>query len=56
MEAFYFYIGIVLIGSFILIRFLFSRNEKDRKDLEEKFNNDYKKTQETEVNDKDPIN
>ncbi|MES2813250.1 MAG: hypothetical protein V4670_12325 [Bacteroidota bacterium] len=56
METYYFYIAIALIGSFILIRFLFFRNEKDRKDLEDKFNNEYKKTEETEVNDRDPIN
>jgi len=56
METYYFYIGIVIIGSFILIRFLFFRNEKDRKELEEKFNDEYSNTQETEINDKDPFN
>jgi hypothetical protein len=56
METYYFYIGIVIIGAFILVRFLYLRNEKDRKDLENKLNNEYKKSQENEVNDNDSFN
>ncbi|MBP9792747.1 MAG: hypothetical protein KBC56_01980 [Flavobacterium sp.] len=56
MKTYYFYIGLVIIGSFLLLRFLYLKNEKDRKDLEDKLNDEYKKTQETEVNDQDPFN
>jgi len=56
MKADYCYIGLVLLGSFFLIRFLYLHNVKDKKELEDKFNNDYKKTPETEVNDSDTMN
>ena len=56
METQYVYIGLILIGGFILIRFLYIRNEKDKKNLEDKLNNDFKKIQETEINDNDLIN
>lgn len=56
METYYFYIVVVLIGGFLLIRFLYLKNEKDKKELESKLNDDYKRIQETEVNDKDMIN
>lgn len=56
METYYLYIGLVIIGTFILIRFLYLKNEKDRKELEDKLNDEYQKTQETEVNDRNPFN
>lgn len=56
METYYFYIVLVLIGGFLLVRFLYLRNEKDKKELENKLNEDYKKIQEIETNDKDMIN
>lgn len=56
MKTGYFFIGLVLLGGFFLIRFLYLSNEKDKKELEDKFNDDYKKIQETEVNDNDTIN
>lgn len=56
METYYGYIVLVLIGVFFLVRFLYLKNEKDKKELESQLNNDYQKTQEIEVNDKDVIN
>ncbi|WP_169051659.1 hypothetical protein [Flavobacterium sp. H122] len=56
METYYIYIILVLAGGLFLIRFLYLKNEKDKKALEKQLNNDYKKTQEIEVNDKDMIN
>ncbi|MFC4816001.1 MULTISPECIES: hypothetical protein [unclassified Flavobacterium] len=52
----YFYIAIALIFVIFLVRFLYLKNEKDKKDLEQKMNDDYKKIQEIETNDKDMIN
>lgn len=56
MKTYYFYIALVLLGGFLLVRFLYLKNEKDKKELEEKLNEDYKKIQEIEINDKDMIN
>lgn len=56
MKTYYFYIALVLLGGFFLVRFLYLKNEKDKKELEEKLNEDYKKIQEIEINDKDMIN
>jgi len=56
MKTYYFYIALVLLGSFFLVRFLYLKNEKDKKELEDKLNDDYKKIQEIEINDKDMIN
>lgn len=56
MKTYYFYIMLVVILAFFLVRFLYLKNEKDKKELEEKLNEDYKKIQEIELNDKDMIN
>lgn len=56
METYYVYIIIVLIAVFFLVRFLYLKNEKDKKELENQLNEDYKKIQEIEINDKDMIN
>ncbi|GAA4759563.1 MULTISPECIES: hypothetical protein [Flavobacterium] len=56
MKTYYFYIGIAVLLGFLLIRFLYLRNEKDKKELEDNLNNDYKKIQEIEINDKDMTN
>lgn len=56
MKTYYFYIILVVVLGFFLVRFLYLKNEKDKKELEEKLNDDYRKIQEIEINDKDMIN
>lgn len=56
MKTYYFYIILVVVLGFFLVRFLYLRNEKDKKELEDKLNDDYRKIQEIEINDKDMIN
>ena len=56
MKTYYLYIGLALLAVILLVRFLYLKNEKDKKELEEQMNNDYKKIQEIETNDKDMIN
>ncbi|UOK41516.1 MULTISPECIES: hypothetical protein [Flavobacterium] len=41
----------VVIVSLLLVAYLIIRNEKDRKELENFLNNDYKKPEESEFND-----
>ena len=52
----YFYITIVLIGVFLLVRFLYLKNEKDKRELEAQLNEEYQRIQEIEFNDTDVIN
>lgn len=56
MYMYYLYIGLVVVAVLLMVRFLYLKNEKDKKDLEQKMNDDYKKIQEIETNDKDMIN
>jgi len=46
-------IGVVIVGVLFLIFFLIRQNQKDKKELENKLNNDFKKTipQESEIDD-----
>jgi uncharacterized protein YoxC len=56
MDGYYLYIAVALVAVAFVVRFLYVRNEKYKKELENKMNEDYKKIQEIEINDKDMIN
>lgn len=45
-------VGLVL-GVFLLIRYLIKENQKDQKDYEDYLNNNYPKSQNTDLNDDD---